>query len=281
LQIGMRAVRLARQVVVPRRGNLVSVTFQEDNKWLSALIPDDAVVGLCREILLVGMYDLGSGRRDLRLIIDAGAHVGLYSLIASRRARRVVSLEADPVNFQILKLNVLRNGLDNVTTLNAALATTSGETMFARSDFSEGGALSDDGDVLVTCMSLDDLITRHGQIDCLKIDIEGAEFGVLETSEKLREVQAIVGELHYTDGEQKRLLIDRLTRAGFRVALTSEAELRHPRQLLAVLRNWRRIRGHNGLKLAALAYLGVAGHFGASRNATREMPLFVATRSEA
>jgi len=39
-------------------------------------------------------------------LIDAGAHVGLFSLVVSTYAREVISIESYPVNFKLLQINL-------------------------------------------------------------------------------------------------------------------------------------------------------------------------------
>lgn len=225
------------------------------------------------------MYTLRLPNAPMGLVVDAGAHVGLYSLMMSQQAERVVSLEADPVNFRILDLNTFRSGASNVTALNSALWSESGSISFARTGFTEGGAVRPGGDTTVSAITLDELIEQHGPVDCLKIDIEGAEFEVFAAATRLSEIRTIVGELHVSEPAQQERLLTQLGAEGFTVALISEDELSHPRHLRRVVRNWRRIDGHLGLKLAAVLYLLTAGRLGAGRQIEREMPLFVAIRS--
>ena len=50
-------------------------------------------------------------------VIDVGANVGWYTVIASKlvgKKGRVIAFEPEPVNFAILKKNVLANGCENV-----------------------------------------------------------------------------------------------------------------------------------------------------------------------
>jgi FkbM family methyltransferase len=54
------------------------------------------------------------------IVIDIGAHFGRYTIIASKRVGpngKVIAIEADPGNFEILNKN---NKLNNITSLNCA-----------------------------------------------------------------------------------------------------------------------------------------------------------------
>jgi tRNA G37 N-methylase Trm5 len=57
------------------------------------------------------------------IVIDIGAHIGLYTIIASKRVgmqEKVVAIEADPKNFEVLNHNIHLNNLTNVIALNYA-----------------------------------------------------------------------------------------------------------------------------------------------------------------
>ena len=60
------------------------------------------------------------------IVVDVGAHIGHYTLIAAKRVGpkgKVISIEADPKNFEILNKNIELNKLnDNVITINCAVS---------------------------------------------------------------------------------------------------------------------------------------------------------------
>src|SRR5829696_2853293 len=59
-------------------------------------------------------------------VIDGGAHLGLYTLIAARGVSRegvVMAFEPDPYNVRALEFNVLNNGFRNVMVFEKALGT--------------------------------------------------------------------------------------------------------------------------------------------------------------
>ena len=47
-------------------------------------------------------------------VIDAGAHWGLYTLVAARRVRQVIAFEPSAPNRPLLRTNVRLSGLTNV-----------------------------------------------------------------------------------------------------------------------------------------------------------------------
>jgi FkbM family methyltransferase len=58
------------------------------------------------------------------VVIDAGSHIGLYSMVSSRRvgaSGKVIAIEADSSNFKTLLENIRLNGLNNVVAVNCIL----------------------------------------------------------------------------------------------------------------------------------------------------------------
>jgi len=70
-------------------------------------------------------------------------------------------------------------------------------------------------------MGLDVVLEKLGEVQLLIIDVEGAEFPVLRTSRRLRQVAMIVGEFHeFTDAEMSLMSEDaRVGTVPYSVAL--------------------------------------------------------------
>ncbi len=131
---------------------------------------------------------------DPRVIVDAGANIGLTSLYFLHRypKARVIALEPDPENYELAELN-LRPFKDRCELLNAALW--SHDTMLAleRGKFRDGRhwasqvvPVNGKSEIAVPAYSVTSLMNRYNlrHLDILKIDIEGAEsvvFGDGET----------------------------------------------------------------------------------------------------
>ena len=77
--------------------------------------------------------------RELRpgaTVVDAGAHSGTYTLLASRAvgpSGRVVAIEPDPYNVRALEANVRREGCTNARIVRKALADMPGRARFQQS----------------------------------------------------------------------------------------------------------------------------------------------------
>jgi FkbM family methyltransferase len=146
---------------------------------------------------------------------DVGAHVGLYSLIASRVVGIdgcVVAFEPDPRNVQLLREHVIRNGLSNVSIEEAAVWRSDGEVLFLRGGSTpmgkssrrgaviEPGAAPESGDTIsIQAVSLDRYAADGYSPSLVKVDVEGAECEVLKGAEKLlaKVKPALICEVHH------------------------------------------------------------------------------------
>ncbi len=130
------------------------------------------------------------------VVVDVGAHIGRYSLIAAKRASKVVSVEPDPSNFAMLEFNIQLNGFSNVTPMWLALSNSPGKRRFYLAGGGDTGTSSLESswlwrldtvkrkEIEVECETLDRLVDSMGleMINWLKIDVEGHEVAVLQGS---------------------------------------------------------------------------------------------------
>ncbi len=129
--------------------------------------------------------------------VDAGAHIGYYTLLAARAvgpAGRVYAFEPAPRNLALLLKNIQANGYnDNITAVPKAVSNRSGtcqlflceEESLSNSIFPK---LLEGGDsVSVKATTLDEFFEGEGwpPVDFMKMDIEGAEKAALEGMREL------------------------------------------------------------------------------------------------
>lgn len=133
-------------------------------------------------------------------IIDGGANIGLFAVMASRRFPevRVACFEANPDNMPALRRN-LANNHANAEAINQALWSGDSELVFHShmaysGHVAESGAEPETGNTVKVKAILPDVGP-----DCwLKLDIEGAEYEVLPALFAAdRYPRWISGELHY------------------------------------------------------------------------------------
>lgn len=119
------------------------------------------------------------------VVYDIGAHVGFYTLLASELVReggRVIAFEPALRNLKYLKKHLEINHCDNVIVVEAAVSDKSGSSHFNEGHNSSMGHLSENGDLTINTVSIDELV-GNGKIptpDYIKIDVEGAELLVLK-----------------------------------------------------------------------------------------------------
>jgi FkbM family methyltransferase len=127
-------------------------------------------------------------------VIDIGAHIGRYTITSSKQVGnmgRVVAIEADPENFELLKRNIALNKLSNVLTLNyAVFSTRTRMKLYEQSASAKYNSLmlaraaKTKNYVEVNADTLDNILKLNevNQVNWIKIDVEGAEFEVLKGS---------------------------------------------------------------------------------------------------
>jgi FkbM family methyltransferase len=184
--------------------------------------PNTSDVGVINDVFTKANYDLGkldrtskqhrcadisaflarekqrTGKRPL--IVDAGANIGATSFhfLSAFPAARVVAIEPEATNFQLLRTNVA--GLD-VECMQAAVSATSGRA--AVSDPGEGHwgfRTEKNSQGNVPCITLNDIYCSNGATHfpfIAKIDIEGGEADLFSANtEWVAQTPILIVELH-------------------------------------------------------------------------------------
>jgi len=133
-------------------------------------------------------------------VLDIGAHHGLYTLLASKRVGnhgRVISFEPSPRERRALRVHAAINRCRNVEIEEAALGNESTETDLFVVKGGQTGCnslrppivVSGTVPVKVQVVRLDEWLAerRIGQVDFIKLDVEGGELPALEGAAKLLE----------------------------------------------------------------------------------------------
>jgi FkbM family methyltransferase len=120
------------------------------------------------------------------VVLDIGAHIGLYTLQAARLLRgagKVYSFEPTPRTFELLKDNIQVNGfLESgiVVLKRAAVADKAGTASFSVYATNSGhnslfAGEAEGSPVVVETVAGDDELAGEASVDVVKIDVEGAE----------------------------------------------------------------------------------------------------------
>jgi len=144
-------------------------------EWLATAIHEpESTRAYCRAI------------RPGMLVVDGGANMGGYSMLASRRvgaSGTVFAFEPEPRNFE--RLSRRMPSWRNVVVVPEAIAGYSGEASLHLDTFHAGHSLRElrtDESVAVPVTTLDDFVRAHGLpgLDVVKLDIEGAELDAID-----------------------------------------------------------------------------------------------------
>lgn len=152
------------------------------------------------EIYPLSAADLSSGDR----VVDIGAQIGSFSLLAASRGARVLSFEPSAMNRELLIRNIAMNSLeDKVEVKHHAIYRPGVQRRTLYHTYTNTGGHSLLGWVgpahQVECLSLDEVFDCFGIDSCqvLKLDVEGAECPILYSAshETLSKIQLLYAEV--------------------------------------------------------------------------------------
>jgi FkbM family methyltransferase len=133
-------------------------------------------------------------------VIDIGANIGIFSLLAVERgAAKVISIEAQPIIYNLGLLNNIKN-YPQIEAYNLAGYSKDDEIVYIPNHH-VGSKLTDNVGDAVKTISLASILSRYkvtGNDLALKLDCEGSEFDILLSSNKelIRRFAVIYIEIH-------------------------------------------------------------------------------------
>ncbi len=182
-------------------------------KYVFNYLPDDKFVG---QRIALEKYEpyltkliLRQAQDKKSVVLDIGANIGYYTVLLASSARKVIAIEPDPINFEILKKNIYENKLKNVIAVQAAVGKENKKMRIIKSKTNYGdhrlwedktlrpaGTSLDREAVYIFCRRLDDLLKEpsvakamegRGKIDFIKMDVQGFEAEVIEGGKNMIE----------------------------------------------------------------------------------------------
>jgi len=120
------------------------------------------------------------------VVVDLGAHVGFFTDYASKKCKKVISVEGGDGFFACLIYNTCEN--KNIEYLNANVVSETSKT---------NNTWADPSKINVTLSDIFKLYNLH-KIDFLKMDIEGSEYDIFKDIDKniLSRIKKIAVEVH-------------------------------------------------------------------------------------
>lgn len=181
------------------------------------------------ENLLDDQYELGTMMRDGDIVVDIGAHIGIFSVLAAYRRSgiRVFAFEPEQDNFAMLRENIVANPGMNIEVYNKAVAYggPSGNLYLSCSNTGAHSLVWGEGQAqaveYIDLAAILDLVPNR-RIDLLKVDCEGGEYNIFLNADAadLSCIRRIVMEVHEPENTKEfhaEQVIARLTSTGFDV----------------------------------------------------------------
>jgi FkbM family methyltransferase len=205
----------------------------------SKMYVDSRDIGVAPYLMQWGFYEkyetelFKKSIRKGMVVVDVGANVGYYTLMASRlvgEEGRVFAFEPEPQNYDLLCKNIKANGCRNVVAERNAVWRKSGEETLFLDKSNLGGhslvkanVMDKDGSVCVKATSLDEYFgTLDCPVDFIKMDVQGSEMGVFEGMEGIMKQDCPLGimaefwpEGIRNSGVSPEVFLERLVRRRF------------------------------------------------------------------
>ncbi len=154
------------------------------------------------------MSDYLKGKHG-RIFVDVGAYHGHYSLLLRRNFEQVIAIEPVMANADFLRGAIAYRRAGNIKIIRMAVAAEEGARQFGiMPQLSESKILSQKSATgsltSVHATTLDSLLGPYQEIDLVKLDVEGAEFDVLEgATDSMSKIRSWMIELHDQSGKSK------------------------------------------------------------------------------
>jgi FkbM family methyltransferase len=202
------------------------------------------VVGAGEHGYWLGSYELNKRlafEREVQagsVVYDIGANVGYFSLLAAVLTGpdgKVAAFEPLPRNIHYLKRHIQLNCLGNIEVIEAAVSDREGQAHFNLGASSAMGHIADEGEIEVQIVALDPLLDegRLPPPDVIKIDVEGAEYEVLQGARKLLADHRPLLFLDTHNRQAHHDTIALLEELGYRFEILDGKDLQETRELIA------------------------------------------------
>ena len=161
------------------------------------------------------------------VVIDVGAHIGLFALFASQFCKngKIFCYEPIKENYKILIENIEMNQIQNIFPNNLAVTKETSRVKIFLNDDQSGHSMfiQNKNFVEVDSKSLSDIFIDNGIKECdfLKLDCEGAEYEIIESlpSDLFTKINKTAIEYHMVDTKPELLeqLINKFKQFSFSV----------------------------------------------------------------
>lgn len=152
-----------------------------------------------------------------KIVFDIGANVGMYSILYAKYCKHVYCFEPLPRNIHFLFKVLDINKLSNATIVPFAVGGNFSLANFQKSEKNSEGKINNDGEQPAVIVSIQEFINKYKTIpDILKIDVEGAEYTLLECSKEfLTQSKSLEIILSVHSNKLRNDCLDLLKKCGF------------------------------------------------------------------
>lgn len=141
------------------------------------------------------------------IVLDIGAHIGLFSLFASQfcKTGKIFCFEPIKENYEQLLENIKINNIKNIIPFNCAVSNKTEKIKIYLNDDESGHSmfLKNSNYVEVDSISIMNIFKNNSikKCDFLKLDCEGAEYAIIEllSENYLKKIEKTVIEYHMAD----------------------------------------------------------------------------------
>ena len=148
------------------------------------------------------------------VIIDVGAHIGLFALYASQFCKdgKIICYEPIKENYELLLENVKQNKINNIISYNSAVSNSSSTVKIYLNQDESGHSmfLKNVNFVTVVSISLPKILEKNNIENCdfLKLDCEGAEYEIIDSLKEdfFKKIKKTIIEYHLADTNPELLV---------------------------------------------------------------------------
>ena len=191
------------------KGNLIIPVLMESCQPRFIGIRDITDFDAFREVCIEDHYNFAQLKPGM-IVVDLGAHIGLFALPASFKVGRegkIIAIEPEMENFKKISENLALNKIDNVILVNIGISDSNGEEdFFIHQSYGSHSFFRPESfidKIRIKVKTLDSLLDelKIDKVDMIKIDTEGAEMKILkgakETLANNPKIKMAIAAYHY------------------------------------------------------------------------------------
>ena len=172
-------------------GKNVKYVIAHSENGIMATDPEDLEVG--HQLRANGSFGMNEVERINQFVdknssvLIVGRHIGSLAIPISKSVDNCTVIEASPKNYELLKMNILLNNCENISTYNLAASESKGRIQFQMNSVNSGGSKRlpinnkfmyryDDPEVIEVESETLDTLLEGKKFDLILLDIEGSEY---------------------------------------------------------------------------------------------------------